>query len=266
MGSSIFLSSPHSGEVVPKEAPWLLDLDELTLMCDVDRFVDELYAPAADRLKIGLINSQWHRYAVDLNRMPEDVDSSTVLGHSNGAGSFSRGLHWKNTTTGLCLMDKPITKELHETLIKKYYEPFHSEIRKKYDDFKAQGIKKVYHMDLHSMPSVGTSQHKDPGEFRADVVVSDVSGQSCDDNFTQLVASSYERAGFKVICNWPYQGGRITQIYGRPSEGCNAIQVELNRSLYMNEQTKQKNENSFEEIKNKLLKALEVIKSEVKTL
>ena len=88
------------------------------------------------------------------------------------------------------------------------------------------------------MPSLGTQLHPDPGETRAEVVVSDFHGKSSIPEFKDIVMKAYQEAGFQVAYNWPYVGGGITQMYGKPQQGHNTIQVELNRALYMNEETK----------------------------
>jgi len=234
----LFVSIPHSGERVPTEASWLLGLPEAVLMCDVDRYVDRLYAGALERLQIPFIKTEWHRYAVDLNRLPEDVDRDSVEGHTNPSGKFSRGLIWTITTTGQRLLPKPVTAELHRRLVEAYYNPFHQAIRAQYQQLRNQGYQQIFHIDLHSMPSRGTSEHRDPGESRQDVVVSDSQGRSCSQKFRDLVVEAYRSVGFSVSLNWPYYGGRVTETYGQPQNGQHAIQVELNRSLYMDEVSK----------------------------
>ena len=148
-----FVSVPHSGEEVPPEAVWLEGLPEPKLMCDVDRFVDQLYRPGALKLSVPMIVARWHRYVVDLNRLPADVDASTVAGNTNPAGRFNRGFHWQMTTTREVLMPKPISQEMHREFVTKYFEPFHRDVQAKYDEFKKQGAMSVYHIDAHSMPS-----------------------------------------------------------------------------------------------------------------
>jgi len=259
MHKAFFISIPHSGERIPPEAHWLFDLAEPHLMCDVDRYVDQLYGPVLADLKIPSVICPWHRYAVDLNRLPEDVDQDSVLGSANPPGSFSTGLHWVKTTTGLPLMQGPISREVHQQIVKKYFEPFHQSIRQIYDDFARQGFQKVYHIDAHSMPSKGTAAHRDPGEARADIVVSDVDGKSCEPRFKDLVVASYEGAGFKVAVNWPYKGGRLTQFYGRPDLGHHVLQVELNRTQYMNEHSKAKLDKGFGETLRRIEKAVRSI-------
>lgn len=235
---AFLISIPHSGERVPDETPWLHGLPEPILMCDVDRYVDRLYRTTLDTLKIPHVVTEWHRFVVDLNRLPDDIDPTTVTGSTNPPGKFWNGIHWAKTTKGDKIMNGPITMELHNQLVQRYFEPFHQNVRKIYDRFRAQGAKKVYHLDAHSMPSQGTSAHKDPGQKRKDIVVSDCEGTSCEPRFKDLVIDAYQQAGLEVGYNWPYGGGRVTQTYGKPKEGQHAIQVEISRALYMDEVSK----------------------------
>lgn len=234
-----FISIPHSGERVPPEADWLSGLPEVVLMCDVDRFVDRLYQPVLNELNLPFVKTEWHRYAVDLNRLPDDVDADSVRGSSNASGTFTTGLHWVKTTRGTRLMPTPMSPALHEQLITRYFRPFHEDVESLYRGFREQRAGKVYHLDVHSMPSKGTAAHRDPGETRKDIVVSDWEGRSCEPGFKDLVIDAYSAAGLDVGYNWPYLGGRVTQTYGRPERGQNAIQVEISRALYMDEATKQ---------------------------
>jgi N-formylglutamate amidohydrolase len=237
---AFFISIPHSGEKIPAQADWLKNLDEKTLMCDVDRFVDELYAPAIQAVHLPSVVAEWHRYLVDLNRLPMDIDVDSVEGAPNASGQFTRGLHWVKTTTGATLMNQPISMKFHKEIVAEYFQPFHDQVEAMYADFHAKGFKEIYHLDAHSMPSMGTKAHRDPGAKRPEIVVSDVDGSSCRSEFKDLVIDSYKSAGFEVAYNWPYKGGRLTQTYGQPKLGHHAIQVEISRALYMDETTKQR--------------------------
>jgi N-formylglutamate amidohydrolase len=253
---NIFATIPHSGEKIPQETPWLLNLSEPHLMRDVDRFVDRLYQPALEAMGISFVKTEWHRYAVDLNRVPEDVDASSVQGSANPAGMHRRGFHWVVTTLGEPLMSRPMSLETHRSLVQKIYDPFHRSVKEQYQIFEAMGFKEVYHLDLHSMPSMGTKEHRDPGELRADVVVSDCKAQSSKKEFVDTVILAYVRAGFKVAYNWPYFGGRVSEVYGKPEKGHHAVQVEINRALYMNEDTKHYLPEKAEAVQKKLQLAL----------
>lgn len=258
----LFVSIPHSGEKIPDQAAWLRTLPETVLMSDVDRYVDYLYEPALKALQIPFEKTEWHRYAVDLNRVPDDVDADSVVGHKNPSGKHSDGYHWVKTKNEVQLMPKPMSVEMHDQLTQLIYEPFHKGLRNHYDFFKKNNHKNIFHIDAHSMPSLGTRMHRDPGELRAEIVVSDCGGKSCSPLFRDLVIAAYVIAGFKVGYNWPYLGGRVTEVYGHPEKGQHAIQVELNRSLYMDEATK-KMKPEAEAVKQKIQNALSYVKSEL---
>jgi N-formylglutamate amidohydrolase len=260
---AFLISIPHSGEQFPPETPWLKGLPEPILMCDVDRYVDRLYRSTLEQLKIPHVVTEWHRFVVDLNRLPDDIDPTTVVGSTNPPGKFWNGIHWSKTTKGDTIMPAPISMELHNQLVERYFNPFHQKVRALYQDFRKQGAPRVYHLDAHSMPSMGTSAHKDPGQKRKDIVVSDCEGTSCSSEFKDLVIKAYQQAGLEVGYNWPYGGGRVTQTYGKPQEGQHAIQVEINRALYMDEVSKNLIPEKSALLSEKLGKAVQYILSEL---
>lgn len=260
-----FVTMPHSGEKVPEECAWLHHLEEKILMCDVDRYIDVIYEPSLHKLQVPYHKTEWHRYAVDLNRIPQDIDCDSVIGSENKSGSNSRGYHWVVTTLNYPLMQSPITRELHNKLTDLIYIPFHDGVKKLYADFKKMGFEHVFHLDAHSMPSLGTTQHKDPGQYRADIVISDNLGVSCDSRYKDLVIEAYKSVGFSISYNWPYMGGRVTQQYGQPEVGQQALQVELNRALYMDEVTK-KIKPDYVVVQEQIFKALEIVKRELPNL
>jgi N-formylglutamate deformylase len=260
--SNLLVTIPHSGERVPPEANWLQNLPEEILMCDVDRYVDFLYEPTLKNLSIPFVKTEWHRYVVDLNRIPDDVDSASVEGHKNKPGLHNRGYHWQVTTYNYQLMKSPISQKLHEQFTELIYKPFHAHIRQEVEKLRKTN-KEIFHIDAHSMPSVGTNMHKDPGERRADIVISDCDGKSCKPEFRDLVIAAYCAAGFKVAYNWPYGGGRVTEQYGKPSVHHHTIQVELNRDLYMDEKTKKLKDAGAKKVQERIQKALAYITSKL---
>jgi N-formylglutamate amidohydrolase len=256
---AFFVSIPHCGEGIPPEATWLTQVPDVTLFRDVDRFVDVLYGPALERLKIPFVKADIHRYVVDLNRLPADVDKESVEGSMNPSGSFTTGYHWVQTTQGEILLPKPLTQAQHEALTTQYYEPFHQKIREQFFQFKVSPTHPVFHLDAHSMPSQATAAHRDAGQTRPDIVVSDQDGTSCARKFSDLVQRAYAAVGFQVAYNWPYKGGRITQTYGQPQKGQHTLQVEMNRRLYMNENTHQIETQKAGQVQIQVQKALEII-------
>jgi N-formylglutamate deformylase len=252
---AFFVTIPHSGEMIPPGADWLQGLSEAVLMRDVDRYVDQLYLPVLTEKQVPNIIATCHRYVIDLNRKPDEYDHDSVEGAVHPGGTHPKGLHWSVTTFAEKLITKPMSKEVHEFFVKTHYQPFHDSVVSMAKSFTTTPI---YHLDLHSMPSQGTALHNDPGAKRADVVISDFHGKSARKDFVEMVINSYRSAGFQVAYNWPYFGGGITQMYGRPEQGHHTVQVELNRMLYMDETTKQKNA-TFLETQKKLTHAIEVI-------
>lgn len=257
MEANFFISIPHAGELVPPEVNWLSNISFTTLMRDVDRFVDKIYQPVISQLALNYVNTDWHRYVVDLNRKLDEFDSSAVEGAICPSGTHPKGLHWVVTTWGESLITKPMTKEVHNKLIQNCYMPFHSQIKKIREELRIKGH--VFHIDAHSMPSRGTALHNDPGGDRADIVVSDFHGKSSCLSFKNLVLQSYEMAGFKCAYNFPYVGGGITQMYGEPEKGFHTIQIELNRKLYMNEDSKELLPIKFHETQKKIAQAISMI-------
>ena len=240
---NLMVTVPHSGEQIPDEVHWLKRLPALTLLTDVDRFVDQLYRPVCQGLAIPLVGTEIHRYVVDLNRFPTDIDATSVEGAPLSSqatqAEFVSGFHWTKTTLGESLLSQPISQELHALLTLKYHDPFHTQVAKVEAILSENGGPR-YHLDLHSMPSVGKGAHKDSGQRRPDIVVSDCLGKSSSEIYKNLVIEAFSRQKFQVTYNWPYQGGRITERYGHPKENRHTLQIELNRALYMDEKTKEK--------------------------
>ena len=235
----LLVSIPHNGETIVDEVYWLKDLDEVTLMYDVDRFIDQMYQSAFSQYDIPKIVTPYHRYVVDCNRFPTDVDCDSVEGSENPSGSHPTGLHWKQTTAGHILIKKPLSRQLHESILKKYYEVFFREINSVYEKLNQKRAKNIYHLDIHSMPSRGTDAHRDPGEERADIVIGNELGKTATQEWTEQVCKAYRSQGFEVRLNYPYTGGTIVKKYGNPAEGRQALMIELNRKLYMDQESKQ---------------------------
>lgn len=256
---NLFLTVPHSGEWLPPEAPWLTQLPESVLLTDVDRFVDQLYTPALEALHLPWISTQVHRYAADLNRFPDDIDAQSVQGNSNPAGTHTKGFHWVETTQGVRILKEPILAQTHVELVQKYHDPFHAQIANLVSEIhQLKPGRTVFHLDCHSMPSKGTAAHSDAGSLRAQVVISDCEGTSASSAFKKIVIEAFRDQGLDVAYNNPYKGGRITQRYGKPLAKHETIQIELNRALYMDEQTRQKGA-GFKTLSAALTRILETI-------
>jgi len=244
----LLVSVPHSGTTIPdttKALKYLRHLPPEIQLRDVDLFVDELF-DFVRKKNIPYVVSRISRYVIDLNRGVMEVDSDSVQGEKNPSGSFRRGLLWQVTTRGEKLLEQPLTREEFLMRISNYYKPYHDILQQELSIIKKL-FGKVILLDAHSMPSLGTPEHRDPGEVRADVVPGTQFSRSCGAPLEKWVSDFWGQKGYTVRLNHPYRGGYITQFYGQPEKGIYAFQLELNRKLYMDED-KFKKINAFDKL------------------
>ena len=251
----LFITIPHAGEWIPPETPWLEALPREVLLLDIDRFVDELYAPAISQLQIPSVATKVHRYAADLNRYPDDIDASSVEGAPLPAGKHSKGFHWVKSTQGHLTTPAPMPLSVHDQIVARYHDSFHEEIASVITRLRS-GAHEIYHLDCHSMPSYGTEAHEDAGTRRPEIVLSDFEGKSTKPEFLSRLDELFKAEGFEVRINWPYKGGRITQRYGKPATGHHTVQIEINRAIYMDEQTRERKPAEFKNLQERLARIL----------
>lgn len=234
----ILVDVPHAGEWVPEAVRDEMVVGDQTLRRDLDLYVDEIWADAPS-VGATLIYSKVSRYVVDLNRAADDVAPNTVYGAEriDKPGYYhDRGVVWRTTTDGTPVMASPMTRQAFDRRIAMFHTPYHTAIATEIERIRAQFGYCIL-VDGHSMPSMGRAGHTDPGVRRADVVPGDVLGTACDPAVTWAVEKHFKSSGYTVAVNLPYQGGWITRAFGRPHHGVHAIQIELNRDLYMDEST-----------------------------
>jgi len=234
----VVVDVPHAGEWIPGDVTGEMVVGDQVLRRDLDLYVDQLWASAPE-LGATLIASNVSRYVLDLNRAPDDISPQTVIGGRRvlKPGYYhDRGVVWRTTTDGTPVMAAPMTRRAFDARIARFHTPYHSAIAQEIARVKAQYGYCIL-VDGHSMPSQGRSGHSDPGKRRTDVVPGDVDGTSCASILTETVSAHFRTEGYRVIPNTPYKGGWITRSFGAPHEDVHAIQIELNRALYMDEGT-----------------------------
>jgi N-formylglutamate amidohydrolase len=218
---------------------------------DADIYVDKLYAGAARR-GASMLAARVSRYVVDLNRAEDDVDLQTVPDHPAPRGVQPRGVVWRMTTDGRPLLRRPLRHVQLDRRLALFHRPYHgaleTELRRLRERF---GFAIV--LAGHSMPSVGRSIRSDRVTRRADVVPGTRGGTSADRRLIDFVDAHFRRAGLSVRHDDPYRGGYTTAHYGRPAEGWHAIQLELNRGLYVHEATGEPKAGAFEALREVLL-------------
>ena len=229
--SPLVVSVPHAGlRTAGFEATLHPELD---VRCDADLFVDRLYRIGETDGPEVYVAAQTSRFVCDMNRDPDDVSQGAVPEHPAPRNTDGRGFIWAITTAGTPALARPLAlDEWRERTA--LHAAYHDAIARALGRARERFGHAIL-LDGHSMPSRGRLGHKDPGRARAQVVPGDRDGASCAAALTAHVTRHFEAAGLSVAANDPYKGGYITAHHGRPADRIHAIQVELRRDLYMDE-------------------------------
>lgn len=229
----VVVSVPHAGTWVPDEDRATVGADERTVLRDADLFVDRLWQ-SAPLLGAALLVATYSRYVLDLNRSPIDVDAAVCPEVEVPARPNPRALIWRVSTEGKEVLPRPLTRAELKSRIERVHAPYHERLTALLEE-RRRAFGYALLVDGHSMPSVGRVGHADTDSRRADIVPGNVRGRSCAPSLTSTVVDHFRAAGFDVRPNDPYMGGYITRHHGRPARGVHAIQIEVNRDLYMDE-------------------------------
>lgn len=237
----VVLCSPHSGRVYTKAFLARSRLDPLTLRKSEDCYVDEIFAPAAG-LGAPLLLARFPRAYLDANREPYELDpdlfrerlpefantrSVRVVG---GLGTIARIV-----ADGEEIYDGPLPLDVGIERIERLYKPFHGALAALVEETRQRFSYSVL-VDCHSMPS---NSPFGGGARRPDFVIGDRFGTACDMRLTRFLKETLSHMGYDVHINRPYAGGYITEHYGRPARRMHALQLEINRALYLDETTLQ---------------------------
>ena len=238
----LVFASPHSGHYYPAEFVEASRLDPLTLRRSEDSFVDELFSKAPI-FGAPLLKADFPRAYVDPNReafeldpamfedqLPDYVNTNSVK-VSAGLGTVARVV-----TNGEEIYGHKLKFAEVKHRVENSYFPYHQALNELIDATIGKfGICLL--IDCHSMPSIGGPMDDDRGNRRVDVVLGNNHGTSCANQLLSYVSESLKNQGIAIRCNEPYSGGYTTRHYGKPDEGIHTLQIEINRSLYMDETT-----------------------------
>lgn len=235
----VVFSSPHSGRDYQNTFGDTSILDAQTLRSSEDAFVDDLYDYAED-VRIPMIRAMAPRAFVDLNRSRMDLDPAVIEGHR------TRGVNMR-VNAGLGVIPRvvaharpiyrgKISKTEAESRLCRIWDPYHTRLRGLLDRAHAQFAQAIL-IDCHSMPQDAIENMRTEHGHMPDIVIGDRYGRSADPALSLTVQRIFETAGFHVMRNAPFAGAYIAQCYGAPKHNRHVIQIEINRSLYMHEDT-----------------------------
>lgn len=232
--NGLVFACPHAGTVYPADMRPAPALSPFSLRRAEDACVDQLIAGAA-AFGIPLLIARIGRAYVDLNRAETDRDPALTpdwpLADTSARARAGYGVVPRQSGDGRPLYDRRLTRSEVERRIAEVHRPYHASLADLMQQARRQSqSERALLIDWHSMPQVAAGGPRGP-----DVVLGDRHGQACLSALTRLVRSSFERQGMTVALNQPYAGGWTTQTWGRPADGYHALQIELNRGLYWNE-------------------------------
>ncbi|AIY39236.1 N-formylglutamate deformylase [Collimonas arenae] len=238
----LIFDSPHSSRFCPPDMQAVAP--EAALMSGWDAYVDELWS-GARQSGATLLAARVHRSYIDLNRSRSDIDPALMaepwpepiqVSEKSKAGM---GLIRRYALPGVPMYERKLSVAEVQQRISRYYDPYHAELQQWINNAHAR-FGQVWHIDCHSMKSVGNAMNIDNGARRPDFVLGDRDGSAADPAFTQWVAQQLQAQGYTVKINDPYRGAELVRAYSDPQHGRNSMQIEINRALYMDEQSLQR--------------------------
>lgn len=241
---ALVLDSPHSGTVYPPDFLYTCDLAALRRA--EDTHVDKLY-DFAHGLGAHWIEAHFPRSYLDANRHPRELDVSLLdqpWPHPVETDPallskvrLGKGLIWRITDDGLPIYERKLSVDEVLARIQHCWQPYHAAVAQAIDAAHARHGYSV-HVNCHSMPAVASSHATEfPGEKHADFVVGDRDGTTASSNLSQLVCAHLTTLGYSVAYNHPYKGVELVRRYGSPAENRHSLQLEINRKLYMDEES-----------------------------
>jgi N-formylglutamate deformylase len=243
-GAALVLDSPHSGHEFP--ADFDACVSERDLREGEDVYVDELWG-AAPSLGLPLLAARFPRTYLDPNRHAGDIDPDLLDGPwpweyvPSGKARIGKSLVWRTLEDGRPIYARRLGPDEVRRRIDLCHAPYHQALVSLLNNSLAERGR-VYHINCHSMRSVAGKQSDDgEGRRRADFVLGDRDGTTCEPGFTAFVRERLVEMGYEVRVNDPYKGVELVRAYSNPAAGRHSLQVEIAKRLYMDEETLERN-------------------------
>lgn len=235
--SCLVFASPHSG----RDYPWAFleatVLDDHAIRSSEDAFVDRLFG-CAPEFGASFLEAGTPRAFVDLNRSPDELDPALIQGirsqSHNPRVASGLGVIPRVVANGRAIYRGKISLADAQERLDEYWHPYHRMLQSLLDAAHMRHGQAIL-IDCHSMPHEAVQGTVFSGVRRPEIVLGDRFGAAAGPGVMERVEAAFTAQGFVVARNAPFAGAYITQAYGRPSRGQHAVQVEIDRSLYMDE-------------------------------
>lgn len=237
--SAVVLSSPHSGAYYPEAFLQRAILDAHEIRSSEDAFVDQLIESGPSQ-GIAVLAARFPRAYVDLNRSVQELDPAMVedvprLGLNPRVAS-GLGVIPRVVAQGRFIQSGKMTLLQAQARLAQVWHPYHQQLQALLDHARLRHGCAIL-LDMHSMPREALDCLERVGKTRPEIVLGDRFGASADSEIVEQIEAIFAAQGFVVGRNSPFAGAYITQTYGRPARQQHAVQVEIDRSLYMDEAT-----------------------------
>lgn len=237
--------SPHSGVIYP--ADFLSCLPASVLRSGEDTYVDELWQ-ALPSVGATLLAANFPRTYIDPNRELDDIDPNILAEpwtselHPTEKSRLGHGLIWSSVRNQE-MYDRKLWVAEVENRIGTYHQPYHAALNRQIENA-YERFGGVWHLNLHSMPSNSYELLEiDTDKPLADFVLGDRDGTTCDPTLTGIIEDFLLERGYTVARNDPFKGVALIARIGRPEENRHSLQIEVNRALYMDEDSYEKSAN-----------------------
>lgn len=235
--TSVIYSSPHSGRDYPHGFLRRSVLDERTIRSSEDAFVDDLL-DVVPALGAPLLTARCPRAYIDLNRGPDELDPAVIEGLRqsgyNPRISSGLGVIPRVVAGGKAIYRGKLDPDEVAARIDGYWTPYHDCLKGLIAEHRAIFGEAIL-IDMHSMPHEAVDAIAAAGAKRPEIVLGDRFGAAAAAHVVDRIEAAFEAAGFRTLRNAPFAGAYIAQAYGRPATGTHVVQIEVDRSLYMNE-------------------------------
>ncbi len=235
--SCVVFASPHSGSDYPDSFLKQTVLNQKTIRSSEDAFVDLLFQDVAD-FGAPFLKAGAPRAFLDLNRSPDELDPALIEGvrkpGHNPRVASGLGVIPRVVANGRAIYRGKLTMVEVKRRIEGYWHPYHARLQALLRESHQQFGQAIL-VDCHSMPHEALDSVCRKGGQCPEIVLGDRFGAAASSEIVDEVEAAFAEAGFAVMRNTPFAGAYVTQAYGRPSRRQHAIQIEIDRSIYMDE-------------------------------
>lgn len=235
--NAVVFASPHSGRAYPDAFLAQSILNTHVIRSSEDAYVDQLFGDAP-RHGSPILNAVYPRAYVDLNRAMDELDPALIedaprTPHNPRVAS-GLGVIPRVVSGGRLIYSGKMSLEQAQARIAQAWVPYHSALTSLLNQTHHRFGQAIL-IDCHSMPHEAVDLYARHGQPRADIILGDRHGAAARSEVSDMIEAAFQSAGFKVARNAPFAGAYIAQSYGRPFVRRDVVQIEIDRSLYMDE-------------------------------